>query len=238
MLQVVDVGAEAGPDPSMSGLLLPVVRDSDSVELESRDGAQVRRFEASGLALYFRNQEVLRFSRIAARLLVTDARVAIVCSHYDRGGGWRGDPISMGVFNTVSKLRAAVRSRGQALVGQARYPWIARVGSTARVALGGEERLVIDASETERDTYRLIIGLSNRADAANLAAEIVRRTAAFRLVSERDLDPEERLALTRLQVAAAITPSRSRPNDHIYFHEMPSCWYRGSADSRHANRRI
>jgi hypothetical protein len=140
----------------------------------------------------------------------------------------------MGVFNAASKMRAAVRTRGKMLVGQARYPWIARVGSTPRRGLGSEERLIIDASETEIGTYRLTLGLSHTVDAASIAAEVVRRTARYRLASEADLTIDERADLERLRDALPIEPIPSRGKNHIYFHEMPTCWYISEQSARFA----
>lgn len=239
MLQIVDVPGESeSPEAAELGLVLPALTASgNSVVLEDRDGSQIRILPAAGLVLIYRGQEVMSFPGIEARVWLTDARLAVLCSHYDKGGGWLGDPISMGIFNAVSKVRASIRSRGKALVGQARYPWVARVGSVRRSGVGSLERLVIDASETDEDTYRLVISLPKSIQTATLAAEIVRRASAYRLASENDLDDDERRALQHCQLATSIQPSPSRPKGHIYFHEMPSCWRISEKSARYSPSR-
>jgi hypothetical protein len=208
------------------GLMLPVpAKGGNEILLERRDGKQIRTTTAHGLALHYRGREVSRFLRIRARVYLTDARLAVICTRYDKGGGWVGDPINMAVFNTASKIRAAVRSNSKVLVGQARYPWMARVGSTAKIGLNSEERLVIDASQNATDPLRLVLGLSADVSASELAAEVVRRAAAYRLRSEADLDRGEHDALETAQGVSPISPNHSYGRDHIYFHEMPSCWY-------------
>ena len=229
MLQVVDVPDGNGSD----GLLLPVPgTEKNSIVLEPRDGNQITTVPSNGVALHHRGREVVRIADVDALIWVTDARIAFACSRYDKGGRWRGDPISMGVFNAVSKVRAVARSHGKSLVGQARYPWIARVGSTARAGIGSEERLIIDASESENDPYRLVIGLPNRGSGAELAALIVRRAGAFRLATEADLDEGERRGLQACSSAVPLLTNPSRGKDHIYVHEMPSCWYISEKSAR------
>jgi hypothetical protein len=225
MLDVVEVGLEADPGDPALGLLLPVPLDArNAVVLEPRDGANIRELEATGVTLNYRGEQIFAVSGIHASVLLTDARVVVACSNYDKGGGWIGSPALMGVFNAASKIRAVVRSKGRMLVGQARYPWLARVGSTAKLGFGSVERLVLEASEGEGRTYRLLLELRRDAG-ADVAAEVVRRAAAFKLSAEPDLDATERHALENLLSAPTITVKAARGANHIYFHDMPTCWH-------------
>jgi hypothetical protein len=225
VIDVIDVSEDLSPpDPSV-GLLLPVPDGSkNGIVFEPRDGANVRTLDASAVTLTYRGERVVGISGVHASVILTDARVAVACSNYDTGGGWIGSPALMGVFNTASKIRAAVRSHGKVLVGQARYPWIARVGSTAKLGFGSAERLVIEASEGDGQTYRLLLDL-RRDIGAEVAAELVQRAASFKLRAEPDLDPTERLELERLTAAQPIPTTPARGASHIYFHDMPTCWY-------------
>lgn len=220
--EVPDVGAEI--DSFEEGLFLPVPGCSPNTILsESRDGRDWRTISANAVSVAANGRHVISASGIHAALFLTNARVAFACTHYDKGGGWRGDPISMGLFNAASKIRAAIRSKGNCLVGQVRYPWIERVGSTSKTGFGSDERIVIDTAEGHLQ-FRLIVSLAEPGIGAELAAEIVRRAVDYRLASAGDLDLDERPAMARL---AAVEPLRARESDtknHVVFHEMPSFW--------------
>ena len=92
------------------------------------------------------NSKVIgRFSDIAAAVVITNVRVAIACTKYDKGGGWR--PMSLGglavaaTANAVSKARAKRRSRGKTLVGHVRYEWLTTVDAKDRTGFGSKNTL-------------------------------------------------------------------------------------------------
>jgi hypothetical protein len=147
----------------------------NEIVIEPRDGQDIVRFEITGLALEYKGTQVLRVSGVHATGMVTDARATIACAAYDRGGGWVGDPVSMVLMNAASKAMATVRSRGKALVGQVRYPWLVRVGSTPRAGFGTEERLVFDARESENVSCRLTVLLPGKGDAAGIITALSAR---------------------------------------------------------------
>lgn len=224
MLQVVAIPDEPPGDLFESGLLLPVPGPGrNEVIVEPRDGRDIIRFDVAGFALEYKGTQVLRVSGVHAEGLVTDARVTIACTSYDKGGGWVGDPVSMVLLNAASKASAAVRSRGRILVGQVRYPWLVRVGSTPRAGFGTEERLVFDASESENVSCRMTILLPGKGDAAEIAAAIARRAAAYRLASE-DLDADERRVLSALGTARPLERKESHAKNQAVFHEFPTYW--------------
>ncbi|HXT87654.1 MAG TPA: hypothetical protein VN714_00185 [Trebonia sp.] len=239
MLQVVNV-PEASPgdsDTADEGLLLPVPgQDANTVLVEPRDGDDIIAIDVTGMLLEYRGETVIRVPNIRTKALVTDARLTVACSNYDKGGGWRGDPITMTVFNAVSKARAAVRSHGKMLVGHVRYPWLARVGSTPKSGIGTEERLVLDVYETGDVPTRLILGLSTQSDAAELAALVARRAAAYRLACEEDLDSDERRSLQRLRAASPLLLKQSYSRNQAYFHEFPTYWHVSEKSARLAPR--
>ncbi len=224
MLQVVSIPEEPPGDLFESGLLLPMPGPGkNAILLEPRDGQDVVQFEVTGLALDYKGNQVLRVAGIHAAAVITDARVAVACTSYDKGGGWVGDPVSMVLLNAASKARAAVRSRGKSLVGQLRYPWLVRVGSTPKAGFGTEERLVFDANESENVSCRMMFLLPGKGDAAEIAAAVARRAAGYRLASE-ELDAEERRVLTALSTARPLPRKESYGKNQAAFHEFPTYW--------------
>lgn len=193
--------AQGHPD---AGLIWPVPAEADGIALEPRDGTSVRRFVAREVevGVVADTTVLVHADAIRAQVSVTDARVAVVCTKYDRGGGWIGGPIAL-ALNIGSRVLAARRRRGTTLVGQVRYPWLCGVYSRNRVGLGGQEllRLVV-----EGDGARLYLELSlGRGESAtSLATEIIRRAARFRLEHEEDATAAERAELTELASLAPL----------------------------------
>jgi len=226
MLAVVPI-----PDDSASfdlleeGLMLPVPGvDGNSILLEARDGTKAQTVALGGILLERDGREVIKLPAVRATALITDARIAVVCSSYIRGGGWAGDPVGMVVLNAASKARAAWRARGKTMVGQVRYPWLQRVGSTGKAGWGAEERLAFDAAEENGTAWRLSLRLASGQKAAVVAAETVRRAATYRLRSETNLEPSERAALERLRTAEPIPRRASQAKNEASFHEFPTFW--------------
>jgi hypothetical protein len=219
-------------------LLLPVpLSGKNEVALEPRDGSDPQRVLVQGILLERDNVNVLKVVDIGATAWITDARFAVVCSAYSKGGGWVGDPVTMGVLNAVSKARASSRGRGKSLVGQVRYPWIARVGSTPKSGWGSEERLAVDCTEANGSQWRLSLRLPNHANASYFAALIARRSAAYRLVCSEDLDPDERQSLEDLVDAVPIQPKPTSAKNEAYFHEFPTHWNISEKSARFAPTR-
>ena len=132
------IGIEGVPDPSTpidpneAGLILPVPGpQANAIVLEARDGQNIQTLTARSAELTHNGRTVFRVRDVRIDVYITDTRVALACSKYDKGGGWIGSPTGMILLNTVSKTRAALRRRGKMMVGQVRYPWVQRVGSTA-----------------------------------------------------------------------------------------------------------
>lgn len=196
MIGVLDVPAAGSvDDPGEMGLIFPVPSEhKNSVLLEPRDGNATQRITAKALDFKINSKTALRVSKVRIDLFVTDARFAIACSKYDKGGGWVGGATGMIVFNTVSKARAALRSRGKMLTGQVRYPWLQWVGSSPKKGWSSDEVLVMQCGDEDGDTLRLALTLPKNVEAARVAAEIADRAARYRLACE-ELDAEARTAL-------------------------------------------
>lgn len=206
IMTVREAQADAGSDDS---LLYPTpTGERDTIHLEARDGAAATRISAKSLTLRdaASGDKVARLEDITLQVLVTDARVAIVCSKFDKGGG--GVPVGFGVKldflfvgAAIGKVAAMVRRRGKAFVGQVRYPWLRTVqGSTRHGMLGREEiRLVFELEGGARQALEL--ELPKNLDAMAVAAEIARRAARYRLLAEPTLSDEARTRLTKLSDA-------------------------------------
>jgi hypothetical protein len=196
MIGVLDVpAAGAVDDLGEMGLIFPVPGEQkNTVLLEPRDGDSTQRITAKALDFKINSKTALSVKKVRIDLFLTDARFAIACSKYDKGGGWVGGATGMIVFNTVSKARAALRSRGKMLAGQVRYPWLQWVGSSPKKGWASEEVLVMQCADEDGDTLRLALTLPKNVEAARVAAEIADRAARYRLASE-ELDAEARTAI-------------------------------------------
>lgn len=215
MINVVDV-----PDPgSISdvfelGLILPVPGvEKNTLVMEPRDGRDVKRFTATAVEFKTNGRTVFRDRKVKIDVFVTDARFAVACSKFDKGGGWVGSGGFMVVANSVSKARAVLRSRGRMLVGQVRYPWIRRVGSSPKTGWASEEKLVFETSAGKGGDMQLTLTLPKNVDAGLVAAEIAKRAAAYRLAAE-DAAADAR---ARLEAMASSPPAPTEDGGVRYY---------------------
>lgn len=204
MIGVVEVPASmSGIDVFESGLLLPVpATQKNAIVMEDRDGTNVQRLTASAVVCQVGGKTVIKDRKIKIDLFLTDARFALACSKYDKGGGWVGSAGMMIAANAVSKARAAIRSRGKMLVGQVRYPWIQKVGSSPKTGWASEEKLIFHET-TKAGATTLTLTLPKDLDAALVAAEVTRRLARYRIAHE-ELDTDTR---QQLQQLAGVKPA-------------------------------
>jgi hypothetical protein len=222
MISVEDVPSSGAVDVATGSLYVPVPGvERNSIVLEPRDGANITKVSAKAVKLERAGTQVLRSSDISIDVYMTDARVAIACSKYDKGSTWYGGVGVMVVGNAITKSMAAVRRHGKMLVGQARYPWIQRVGSTSRIGTGTEERLIIDAPHRDGSMYRLTLQLPRNIDAARVASGIANRAATYRLACDPAVNDEMRVQLETLATAGPLPPSSKK--NIIVFHQFATC---------------
>lgn len=214
-------------DPE-DGFILPVpALQPDGVLLEPRDGADIRSAHANEVAVRAgeRDTHLIRASDIRALVQITDARLTLGCSKYDKGGGWVGGPFTMIALNAGSKLLAARRRRGRMLVGQVRYPWIRAVYAQNKGGWAGVERLRV-VVECADQLVRLELTFPKDVNATAIATELIHRAARFRLACEPELDAHERSELARLaEIAPLVWRKESK---EMAGHEFPSHWPVGS----------
>ena len=193
ILEVPAPGAVA--DVTEQGLIFPVPgAQKNTVVFEQRDGEAIQSLTAKALEFKVGNRTMLRVRKVRIDFFITDARLAVACSKYDKGGGWVGGATTMVVFNTVSKARAKLRSRGKMLAGQVRYPWLRWVASTPKTGYASEEALILHWAAENGTAMTLTLTLPKNLEASRIAAEIVDRAARYRLVSE-ELDPDARAGI-------------------------------------------
>jgi hypothetical protein len=204
--------------------MLPVPGLSpDAVLMESRDGGDVRRVLANEIELRGGqgNKHIIRAAEIRAQVQITDARLTVACSKYDKGGGWVGGPVAMIALNAGSKLLAARRRRGRMLVGQVRYPWIHAVYAQNKGGWIGAEMLRVIV-KAEGEFVRLDLTFPKDVDATRVATELIHRAARFRLAHDPGIDPNERAALQSLSAIAPLV-WRKEAKEMVGV-EFPSFW--------------
>jgi hypothetical protein len=209
------------------GLIFPIpAMDADTVMLEQRDGGDVQRVLCNEIEVTGgeSNERLLRTADIRGQVLITDARLTVACSKFDKGGGWVGGPVAMIALNAGSKLLAAHRRRGKMLVGHVRYPWIRAVYAQNKGGWTGAEtmRIIVKSGD---EPMRLELTFPKDVDATAVATEVIRRAARFRLAHEPDLDANERTQLSEL---CNIPPLVWRRGDkNMVGHRFPTYWPAG-----------
>jgi RNA polymerase subunit RPABC4/transcription elongation factor Spt4 len=224
------IGIEPIPEPGSefdvfeASLFLPVPGpEKNSIVFEDRDGSNIQRLTAKGVTLQLGGKRVLRARDVKIDVFVTDARVALACSKYDKGGGWIGG-VGAIAANAGSKALASIRRHGKMLVGQARYPWIGHVGSTTKVGWSSDERLVIEAKASNGSPLRLTLLLPKEISGAQVAAEVARRAAAYRLACEHEIAEEARTKFEELLRATPLAVVPGEKTGTIHWHAMPNYW--------------
>lgn len=167
--------------------------DAFPIELTENDGDNVIYFTASGLNLRRlpvagkeHDETVLDEHQIVAA--ITDSRVVFACEKFDKGGGWMGFGLAGMTFaagaNIVSRARAAQRRKGNVLVGQVRYAWLAYSGGrTGNWWSKDQLALAAYVSKDEGGGGQIVVlqAPAGSGDCHDFAAEIARRAASWRL---------------------------------------------------------
>jgi hypothetical protein len=197
----------------------------NTVVLEPADGPAVYPITASGLSVGVPAhsgrpaKQVLRLKDLQVSVIVTDCRVAVACSNYDKGGGWypvvglAAGAIAL-TANAVSKSRAKKRRVGNMIVGQVRYSWLKAVAFQERTGWVGainNVRLLIaypQVGGTVGPTLTLEIAVPKGPTGA-MAHDIVRRASTFRLADDNgQMTPEMRRRAEELVHDAPLEPVR------------------------------
>lgn len=201
------------------------------VEITAEDG-RVSYFQASKAVVQQPNAEgrltqVIQLpTDIKWECLITDTRVIVYCTKYDKGGGWIG--LGAGALfavaaNAVSMARAAHRRKGKVLVGQVRYPWLSTVGGKPKQGWNSAEnlRFLVNAQPRHggsRNLYLTLV-LPKQVDAASVAYEIGTRAARWHLTSDPQLAAENKSKYEEIASGPRKVPVAANPG------ELPWAWY-------------
>ena len=208
----------------LQGGLLHAIPDvtRNGILLEERDGGDVRVISAKGLKLQAAGATELELDDVAIDVLITDARVALACSKYEKGGGWTGFGLSSIVVATApnagSKALAAHRRRGKMLVGQVRYPWLAAAGSSNKTGWLSEERLILSV-RIDDGVARLWLTLPKSTDARRRGGRggtALGGSPAHRLLCEPAMSDELRASLHELAAAGRLEPEKGKTQHHVF----------------------
>ncbi|MFC9351698.1 hypothetical protein [Arthrobacter sp. NPDC057013] len=208
----------------------PSISRNLSLIWEDLDGDIIGPIHASAAEVHIYDPASGRFRKAAGvdevriDCYVTDSRFAMVCSNYDKGGGWVGGGAAL-LLNAGSKLLAAGRSRGKALAGHLRYPWLDSILFQPRYGVLTAETLRL-AFNSEGSAMYLQLTLDKSTDTAALAHDLMKRTVAYRKADTHPLDEEEMDALNALlQAGPAPLPEKGT----MAAYKLPSSWPAGAA---------
>jgi hypothetical protein len=192
------------------GYVYPIFGEDDRlIELEDLDGQRVQTIDVHAIDVRQGARRIAHLQKISATLYITEARVAVACEKYDKGGGWTG--FSAGAMatamaiNAVSKARASRRRKGKMLMGHVRYEWLHQVGFSPK-RFGVDEQLRLMVTDGSNRTLTLDLHLPKNIDSGLLAQDIVQRAARFRL-NHTKIKPENVDKMKDLELAGRIPPA-------------------------------
>lgn len=207
--------------------MFPALDGEGKVSHEQLDGERHQHLVSQGIAVREvgggRTRTLTELRDIRADVFITDARVILLCTKYDKGGGWVGSPGLALTLNAISKLRAARRSRGTALVGHLRYPWLASIGFSPKQGWLDEEVVRLVLRDGTADPARLLmvdLSLPKETDSAAVARAVMLRAVGYRTTHEA-LAEDEQAGFH--QLAAAPEPPRPQPKKFAAY-AMPTSW--------------
>jgi hypothetical protein len=195
--------------PETDGLTYPLPAERiNDVVFEPLDGANPQRLVSRSLSVHDTTggtlKRLARLHDVKIDVIITDARVAVACSKYEKGGGWIGSPGAMIMLNAASKARAAFRRRGKMLVGHVRYESLAAVGASPKMGFLDKEALRLLVTTESGRGRALDITLPSNVDSVALARAITHRAAHHRLTTDGTLGAEQRAELEQLANAASL----------------------------------
>ena len=201
-------------EPHEDGYWYPVPSaDKNGVVFDLDDGSPAPTVMSKSLHVHVGGKTVIKASEIKADLFITDTRVGLACTKYDKGGGWWGGPTAL-ALNAGSKALAALRRRGKTLVGHIRYPWLVSVLYTTRTGMFSDENIRLTCTVPTKDGYAPLIvtlQLPKTTSAQMVATEITQRAARFKLNAVPNLRDADRAALTNL-----LNPSPPTPQKNVF----------------------
>jgi hypothetical protein len=211
LLAVREVGAPDDPLYPTPG------EQTDCVQASQDDGEIWPSIEVSELVLHAirpggKPTRLLQLRGVRAALTISESRVGVACSRYEKGGGWRAfGPGAIPVVlaaNAVSKARASRRRQGKMLVGHVPYARLLSVGFKPHTMLS-RGQLRLGTFDPTLDSFRgltLDLALPWSESGSELAQDIASLAAGYRLKRSDGLDDSLRAQLVRLQEPAALEP--------------------------------
>jgi hypothetical protein len=227
---------DAGMYPVMAGT-------GRSMVMEEHDGVDIMTLTATALAVGEISgpgiRQIGRLCPVRAEVLITGARVAVICADFDKGRGslafGAGASVGPTGRSLVARTLAAHRRKNTMLVGHVRFPWLYQVGASPNQGVRAEEQLRLILGEDVSGIERLIaldLTFPRGVDSLQVAREIVHRAARFRIehttVSDGDaaalrpLMGAERLRPQSKCFAMYTLPGHGHAHSHLASMTTPS----------------
>ncbi len=219
--------------------------EPNTVQPEPQDGSDPRIYTATTLtvsALRDPNRpakRLLRIEKVKASVIVTDSRIAVACSSYDKGDRMQSFTLASlpitATYNAVSKLQAKKRRAGNMLVGHVRYSWLACVGFTLKTGVLSSSVLRLGMLlPGQGKAGSFLLDLTMPGTATNELARDVTRRAAHHQLGLTEWSPKERARREFLTQADVVTPS-AKGYTCYFLYPIPDSLlsaYRGTALTR------
>jgi hypothetical protein len=163
--------------------------------------------------------EVASVPDVRINCYITEARIALVCPKYDKGGGWVGGFAV--ALNAGSKLLAARRRHGTALTGHIRYPWVKGIYFQPKQGFRSVESLRI-VYESDGSVLYLTLILDKSTDSSALAFGLMERVVAYRQADTDTFGEVESQAFDAL-LAAGKVDNREKTG-RLAGYQIPTNW--------------
>jgi hypothetical protein len=218
-----------------SSLLLPLPGQvANSIVFEDRDGSGIETFRASAFVYSENKFTAAKAAKLNMAVFVTESRVALACTRYDKGGGWTGvggGAILAIPLNAASMAKAAYQRHGKCLVGQVRYQSLAAVGSGHRPGLfSARQYLALVWKPTSNDRCQLQLTIDPGVDVSALAAEIARRAVKYALEVDPKLTDDKR---AKIEPLLRAEPLRHAVGRKLYYHNILSHYKENATTARY-----
>jgi hypothetical protein len=205
------------------------------IEREALDGDQSVLLQVTAVHLEEflsgKYKTLVQAEQISGVLYITDCRAAFACEKYDKGSTWVGfgaaAPVTL-VATGISKALAARRRKGNLFCGQIRWQWMGWVAGQSASAFGGGNQIMF-ACEAKSGggtrTYKLSFNFKRGlVDTLDLAQDIIRRAATYRLVHDPSLGEDELMKLRTL-AEEPQGKEQTRGRSKMSMYHMPSFFY-------------
>lgn len=142
---------------------------------------------------------------------ITNSRAILLCKKYDKGSVWFGigglGAAAALVGTAVSKISAAVRSKGTVLLGHIRYEWLMGVGYKRKTGWLDGDYVYLYYLDFTDTAWCFYLPFPKGTDTANIANKILQQACKYRLEMNDEKKESDVVFYEKHAKGAKITPA-------------------------------